>query len=305
MIRTLAGENWFALQEALRQLRVNFVRDHGDMAVEQLDGDTAEFGHINEALQSAPFLVNKKLVVLRNPSSNKQFIENIEKLLASINETTDVVIVEQKIDNRLNYYKYLKRHTDFKEFPQLEPPALARWLVGSAKEQGGKLSHGDAVYLVDRVGTNQQVLASELGKLLLYQPSITGETIDLLTDRTEQGTIFELLDAAFAGNKQRAIQLYEEQRAQKVDPLAIIAMLSWQLHVLALLVMAGGRSADRLAADAKLNPYTVRKSQAVARKLQAADIRRYVRDLLAIDKRARRESIDLDEALQLYLLQLG
>jgi hypothetical protein len=42
----------------------------------------------------------------------------------------------------------------------------------------------------------------------------------------------------------------------------------------------------------------------VARKLSRDDIKRYVTDLLDIDKRARREAIDLDEALQLYLLEL-
>lgn len=304
MIITLTGENSFGLRRELRQLVEDFVTEHGDMALEQLDGDTVELARINEALQSAPFLANKKLVLLRNPGNNKQFSETAEKVLAGTGETTDVIIAEQKLDKRLGYYKFLKKSTDFREFPALDERALARWLVEAASQQGGKLSAGDAMYLVERVGTNQQLLASELEKLLLYKPEISRPTIDLLTDQAVQSTIFQLLDAAFAGNKARAIQLYEEQRAQKVDPLQIIAMLSWQLHILALLVYAGNRSAEAVASEAKVSPYTVKKSQNLARKLSRADIKRYVADLLAIDKRARRESLDLDEALQLYLLQL-
>jgi DNA polymerase-3 subunit delta len=304
MITTLTGENWFGLQTALKQLVGDFVSEHGEIALEQLDGDTAELARINEALQSAPFLASKKMVVLRNPGNNKQFTENAEKVLAAKSDSTDVVIVEQKLDKRLSYYKYLKKVTEFREFPELDPRRLASWLVGIAKEQGGELSSNDATYLVDRVGANQQLLANELEKLLLYKLEISRQTIDLLTDQAIQSTIFQLLDAAFAGDKQWALKLYEEQRAQKVDPLAIIAMLSWQLQVLALLVMAGSRSADAVASEAKLSPYTVKKSQNVARKLSPSDIKKYVADLLAIDKRARRESIDLDEALQLYLLQL-
>jgi DNA polymerase-3 subunit delta len=158
--------------------------------------------------------------------------------------------------------------------------------------------------MVDRVGLDQQLLANELEKLLLYSQQINKDSINLLTDQNVQSTIFQLLDAAFAGNKKRAIQLYEEQRSQKVDPLAIIAMLTWQLHILALLVHARNRSADEIAREAKVSPYTVKKSQNVARKLSRDDIKRYVTDLLDIDKRARREAIDLDEALQLYLLEL-
>lgn len=304
MVITLTGENWFGLSTALKKLVADFTVEHGDMAVEQLDGEGSELARINEALQSAPFLASKKLVVLRNPSANKQFTEETEKVLAGTGDSTDVIIVEQKLDKRLSYYKYLKKATDFREFAPLDERAAAKWLVDAAKTRGGTLSQVDAMYLVDRVGTDQQLLASELEKLLLYSPAVTKTSIALLTDQTAQSTIFQLLDAAFAGNKKRAIQLYEEQRAGKVDPLAIIAMLSWQLHILALLVYAGDRSADEVAREAKVSPYTVKKSQPVARRLKRSDIKRYISDLLDIDKRARREAIDLDEALQLYLLEL-
>jgi DNA polymerase III subunit delta len=304
MIITLTGENWFGLSSALKKLVAEFLREHGDMAVEQLDGESADVARINEALQSAPFLASKKLVVLRSASANKQFTEEAEKLLTDVSDATDVILVEQKLDKRLSYYKFLKKTTDFREFAALDERAAARWLADTAKERGGELSPVDALYLVDRVGIDQQLLANELEKLLLYNSQITKESINLLTDQNVQSTIFQLLDAAFAGNKKRAMQLYEEQRAQKVDPLAIIAMLTWQLHILALLVHARNRSADEIAHEAKVSPYTVKKSQNVARKLSRDDMKRYVADLLDIDKRARREAIDLDEALQLYLLEL-
>lgn len=305
MVITLTGENWFGLSTALKQLVADFVAEHGDMALEQLDGESADLARINEALQSAPFLASKKMVVLRNASSNKQFTEGAQKVLEAAGDSTDVIIVEQKLDKRLSYYKYLKKATDFREFAPLDERAAAKWLVETAKARGGTLSQVDAMFLVDRVGTDQQLLASELEKLLLYSSAITKNSIALLTDQAAQSTIFQLLDAAFAGNKKRAMQLYEEQRAQKVDPLAIIAMLSWQLHILALIVYAGDRSADTIAGEAKVSPYTVKKSQPVARRLSRSDIKHYIEDLLDIDKRARREAIDLDEALQLYIIQLG
>jgi DNA polymerase-3 subunit delta len=305
MVITLTGENWFGLATALKKLIADFVEEHGDMALEQLDGESVDVARINEAVQSAPFLASKKLVVLRNPGNNKQFTEEAEKVLSDVSDATDVIIVEQKLDKRLTYYKYLKKATDFREFPPLDERALARWLSEAANERGGKLSSADAIYLVERVGNDQQLLSNELEKLLLYKSEISKETINLLTDQTVQSTIFQMLDAAFAGNKKHAIKLYTEQRAQKVDPLAIIAMLTWQLHILALLVYAGDRSADDVARESKVRPYTVKKSQNVARKLNRAEIKRYVADLLDIDKRARREAIDLDEALQLYIIQLA
>ncbi len=149
------------------------------------------------------------------------------------------------------------------------------------------------------------MLASELEKLLLYDPIITRQTIDLLTDPTPQSTIFQLLEAAFAGNSKQAIKLYKEQRSMKVEPLQIIAMLSWQLNVLAIIKTAGDRSTQDIAKQAKINPYVVSKSQGIARKLSLDELKSLIKDLLEIDIASKRTNIDIDEALQLYILKLS
>jgi DNA polymerase III delta subunit len=305
MIVTLTGPNGFALQSALQQLVAAFVAEHGNLAVERLDGEETEFGRLQEALTSLPFLATKKMAVLRRPDANKQFSERFEQLFAEVPETTEVILVEPKLDKRLSYYKFLKRRTDFREFPEHDTNGLARWLVDSAKQQGGSLSVGDARYLVDRSGTNQQSLRNELDKLLLYNVHITRQTIDLLTDPTPQSTIFQLLEAAFGGNTRLAMNLYREQRALKVEPAQIVAMLAWQLHVLAIIKTAGDRSADQIAKEAKLNPYVVRKSQGITRKLTLPNLKALIADLLSLDTRSKREAIDLDDGLQNYLLLLA
>src|SRR5580765_3419014 len=98
MIVTLTGSNGFALKKALDKRVAEFVKAHGNMALERVDGEEAEFNRLTEALQSLPFLATNKLVVLRAPGANKQFAEKFEELLPTIAETTDVIIVEPKLD---------------------------------------------------------------------------------------------------------------------------------------------------------------------------------------------------------------
>ncbi|HZL08295.1 MAG TPA: DNA polymerase III subunit delta [Candidatus Dormibacteraeota bacterium] len=305
MIITLTGENSFGLQAESRRLAEAFIAEHGDLALERLDGQEAEFERLRESLASLPFLAARKMVVLRSPSANKQFTEKAEQLFTEIPDTTDTVIIEPKLDKRLSYYKLLKQKTDFREFPELDQNGLARWLVDTAKARGGAISPGDARYLVERVGASQQLLSNELEKLLLYDSNINRRTIDLLTEPTPQGTIFQLLEAAFAGHTKTAMKLYAEQRAQKVEPPQIIAMLAWQLHTLAVIKTAGDRSPDEVAREAKLNPFVVRKSQSIARGLTLPELKKLITDLLKIDVGSKRTSIDPDEALQHYLLSLS
>jgi DNA polymerase-3 subunit delta len=305
MITTLTGENTFGLRAELTKRTRDFLDIHGELALERLDGAEVELPRIQEALTSLPFLASAKLVVLRAPSSNKQFVEVFEQLLSDIPETTDVILVEPKLDKRLAYYKWLTKNTDFHDFRPLDASGLASWLSSEAAQRGGKLNLADARYLVERVGADQQFLSNELDKLLLYAPQIDRKSIELLTDAAPQSNIFELLEAAFAGHTKTVLRLYADQRAQKVEPPQIIAMLAWQLHVLAIIKTAGERSADQIAKDAKLNPFVVRKSQNMARKITLQELRTKISDLLQIDTASKRTNLDADEALKHYLLVLA
>lgn len=302
---TLAGDNAFALQRQLHKLVADFTAEYGDLAVQHIDAQEASYEQVLEAITSLPFLASRKLVVLRQPSTHKQFAEGIEQLLADVPETNEVILLEPKLDKRLSYYKTLTKQTDFHNFPELDINALVRWLVESAKELGGTLSPTDAGYLVERVGLNQQLLSNELAKILLYDSKISRQTIDLLTEQTPQSTIFQLLEAAFAGRSQRAMELYAEQRALKVEPPQLIALLTWQLHILAIIKTASQRSADEIAKEAKINAYVVSKSQSIARQLSLAQLKKLISELLAIDVKIKSTGIDADEALQHYLLSLA
>lgn len=330
------------MQAELDRLVADFLAVNDRMGLERLDGEEVSFERMQEAVQSLPFLVSRKLVVLRSPGMNKTFTEQVEQIFADVPENTDVVLLEPKLDKRSSYYKYLKKHTEYREFPELDGRGLAQWLVAEAKTAGGSLSLGDATYLVNRVGTNQQILANELDKLLIYgsrhsrldresskknksaarstdsnwiprqaeddtieKITITRADIDLLTDMAPQSTIFELLEAAFAGNMKRAMALYEEQRELKVEPQQIIAMLAWQLHILALVKAAGERSTDDIAREARLNPFVVRKSIAVARRISLAKLKQLITKLTIIDARLKREPLNPDDVLQEYLLSLS
>jgi len=281
------------------------VAEHTDMGLERLDGEEASYERMHEAAQSLPFLVSRKLVILRSPSANKDFVERFEQFCGDVAETNDVVLVEPKLDKRQSYYKQLQKLTDFREFKLLDGPALTTYLVNYAKEQGGALNSSDARLLIDRVGTNQLVLQHEVDKLLAYNPKIDRASIELLTERTPQSSIFELLDAAFAGNSKRAMTLYHEQRAARVEPQQILAMLIWQLHILAIVKLAGQKSADTVAKEARISPFTVRKTQGLARRITLAQLKDLVRQLREFDVRLKSESLDADEVVQYYLLSLA
>lgn len=304
MIVTISGSNHYLLKRRLDELVDKFMKEHGEFALERIDAEETEPRAILEAVQSLPFLASRKMVVVRSGSANKNLSGQIEQIISSAGDTTDIVFYEPAPDKRSSYFKVLKSKTQYEEYSELDARALAQWLTKEAKNLGGSLTQADANYLVDRVGTNQELLANELDKLIIYEPKVTRENIDLLTEKTPQSKVFDLLDAAFAGDKELALQLYADQRAQKVEPQAIMAMLAWQLKLLALAKTGKGKSPQQIAKDAGVSPYPVMKAQNLARKIDDKKLVEMVSDALYIDEKGKTTSIDLDEALKTYIVTL-
>jgi DNA polymerase-3 subunit delta len=304
VIITLTGKNGFLLQRRLKQLTDEFLKQESELALEKIDGSEVEFEALSDAVASVPFLASAKMVVVRQLSANKAAAEKIEQIISTVAPTTELIIVEANPDKRTTYFKVLKEQTALEEFEELDVHQLAKWLVDETKKQGGSLTHAHANYLVERLGPNQMMLASELDKLLIYNSAITQDTIDLLTEKNPQSKIFDLLDATFAGNKQKALELYEEQRAQKVEPQAILALMAWQLQIIALAKLGEGKTAGQIAKDSKMSPYPITKAQPLARKLSREKLQQMIDEALEMDYKSKISGIDLNEALKTYITTL-
>lgn len=305
MITTLTGENRFMVQAEINRAVAAFLEKYDELGLERIDGEEASFERIQESILGLPFFTTNKLVIIKGADSNKQFLENIEHIIGAVSETTDVILVIPKVDKRAKYAKLLQKLTVYKDLSQNDARSLAKWLVEEATQVGAKLSTPDALYLIERVGINQAILHSELEKLILRDPKISRSTIEEMTDVLPQSTVFELLDAAFSGNHKKTMALYEEQRQLKVEPLAILGMIAWQLHILAIVATAKGKSPGDIAKEAKVHPFVINKSANVLRHLSYAQLKELISRTLALDIRLKSQTIHADDALQHLLLTIN
>ena len=304
MIVTLTGSNSFTLKRRLDEVVKEFVKEHGDLALERFDGEEDDAQAIIDAISNLPFLAKRKMVVVRGGSFNKDFAEQIEQIISSTPQWCELVLYEPQIDRRTAYFKVLKSQTKFEEFPELDARGLSKWLADEAKKESGNLSFGDANYLIQRLGTNQARLYNELLKLLTYNLQISRANIDLLTESNPQTKIFELLDAAFSGQKKRALRLYGEQRAQKVEPQEILGMIVWQLRLIALAKYSGQKSPAEISKDSDTAEYPLTGAKRLASSISETKLRQLVNEALELDIKGKTTAIDLDEALKTYLVTL-
>jgi DNA polymerase III delta subunit len=304
MIITLSGSNHFMINNELKNIINGFVENNSDMAVEQIDGSESDLQAITESFSNLSFLTPNRLIILKRGSGNKQFIDSAEKLIDNVPSTNTVVIVEPNIDKRLGYYKALKKLTDFKNYDELEFGQLAKWIDETVTQQGGVIKNNEARYLVEIVGLDQLRLSSEITKLLSYHGTVTKETIDLLVVPTSQTTIFQLLDAVFTGKSKELLKIYDDQKKQKVEPQQIIAMLTWQVHILAMINAAGNKPPAEIAKITRVSPFVINKSLGIAKRMNKQDIQNLTRSLLELDIKLKNKTVDADEALLQLLLTI-
>ena len=298
MIYSYFGTNKFLKDEQIKKLITEFEKRYTALAIDHFNGEEMTKEVLIDALSTAPFLTEKKMVIINQLGANKTLSEKIVSLLEMTASTTDLVLVENNFDSKSALHNYLKKHSTFSNSKELDERLLAQWAQNYAKNSGATLSATNALFLVDRIGRNQLQVAHEIDKLALFSSDITKESIEQLVDFTPHSLIFAMLDAALSGNLTRMLNYYEEQKMQGTEPLAILGMIIWQLHNLALTQAGSGLSVDEIASKTKLKPYSIQKNQTSLRSINRTILIAYIDKTIEVDKKIKTSSVDHHDAIR-------
>ncbi len=304
MIVLLTGENEFGISIKQKQLISEYLRSNDSFGLERLDGEVLEISRLRDGVLQLPFLVSKKLIIISKPFSNKLICEALLDIRMHIPDEIDVVLVDSKADKRIKLYKELYADKMVQEFVALKGAGLEKWVTHYATEHGSNISQGDARHLIDRVGADQMRLAREIEKLA-YDELINTARIDSLTDQSLRNTVFDLLDKTFAGKTTDALRMYDDLLANKTDPNEVLALLGWQLHVIALVKYAGEGSSAEIVSKTGLHPFVAGKTIYVARRLSAEQIKTSISSALRADIAIKTTNIDAADTVKVLLLELS
>jgi DNA polymerase-3 subunit delta len=304
MVTLIYGDNEFALL-AEKQRRVReFLEVHDAFGLEQLDCSECDAPRLRDALLQLPFLVSKKLVVLRDVFAQKWAADLLLALWPQIPAEIDVLIVESKPDKRTKLFKELAAQKNVHDYRPLQPRELLAWASAYAASLGSTLSARAASALVDRAGENQMRLAREIEKLAV-EPEISEELVSARVDQHLEASIFDLLDAVVAKQNDRACALYSDLLSLQTDPNEIMSMIAWQLHVLASIVYAPKKDTHSIAAVSGIHPFVIGKTLPLAARLSRDDVKRMVHSALQTDIAIKSGKAAADDAVRLLILELS
>ena len=268
---------------------------------------------INDA-SSMSLFSEKKVIIVNNAyiftGSNKknieQNIDELENYVNNNNENTILIFIvnNEKLDERKKITKLIKKNGIVKDFNTIDNITLAKNLFDSYS-----ISIDNIKYLIERVGDDTTLLASEIEKIKTYKDkdlNITKDDITKLTTKSLEVNNFKLIDAIIKKDKALALSLYQERLKLNEEPIAIIISLANQIRIMYQVkqLYLNGYTENNIASILKIHPYRVKLAAQNSKKYDSDILLNYISKLANLDINIKNNKIDKKLGLELFIISL-
>lgn len=239
------------------------------------------------------------------------FSRGLADIAPSLPETTVLVAFVPEVLKPDHPLMQAARHSGKSHvFTKPKGAQLNEWVTRRARAQKHQISAEAARMLVESLGDNLRMLASEVDKLGVYVGQggeIQADDVREMTPVARQSKVFDLTDALARRDTATALALLHELLAHGESPLGIVALTAFQTRSLmqVKLLSERGLSPYQIASEAGLAPFVVEKSLRLARLFTFAQLESAHRTLLEIDTALKRSRMTPELALDLLVLEFG
>ncbi len=317
------GEDNYRARQTLASLRAKFLaaRDATGMNAMKLRAGQAGPDQVAEALFAAPFLAEKKLVILEEflkaPAADQ---EKIAEMLGRLPDSTVAIFFEDVGPAELKkspLLPLLAREKYTVECPALDAASAAKFVRGECAAAGVDIEPRAVQSLVALLGTDSWRLHQEAGKLVAYaagsaagkgRPVVTDAMVAEMVRGSQEESVFAFLDSCTAGREREAIASLERLFESGVPELQVVSMLLRQFRVLISvqdLMNRGERSQDAVARKLGLHPYPAGKAMAACRRFTFDFLADRYRELVEIDRAAKSGAGRPKVLLDVFAARLG
>lgn len=262
-VHLLYGEERYMVRYYKKTLISKLSNPGDEMNCTFFRGQDVEVTAIAEAAQVLPFFAERRLLVVEDSSFFSKS-SDMTDYIETFPETTYVIFVEREVDKRNRLYKWLNKNGCVTECVPQQEKMLKQWITGYLKKEGKAISVPHIELLLERIGTNMEMLANELDKLVSYvgeKTVVEGEDIQAVCHGLAVSKIFDMIDAVATKQQEKALSLYEDLLANKEAPMSILYLFSRHINILLQMKegIANGCNRSELAKQCGIPPFTVDK----------------------------------------------
>lgn len=315
----LHGPDTFRSRQQLKKMIAKFKtdRDPQGLNVVVLDIEKEETGNVLQQILAAPFLAERRMIVLENllsATGKKDLQEEIFDRIKDkkIPESNVLLFWESadkpKTDVAKKLQKVLSKEKFAQEFTELKGVQLSSWIKQEIEERGHKIHPQALQYMVANIGTDTWFVHSLVEQLISYKEEITIADVELFLDERADDNIFNLVDAIVEKQPKQVFRMIREQYAQGKDPQYVFAMILRQFRILLELRDAYDREdnilSSELAKKLGLHPFVVKKSLPFVKRYNLGYLKNIYKALLEFDIKTKTGQGDQSVFLDLFVGRL-
>jgi DNA polymerase-3 subunit delta len=319
MIFFLYGDDTFRSRAKKRELLEGFKgkRDPTGMNVVLLDAQKDKEERIFEELVAAPFLAEKRMLVIENLLDNKKtklqksFLEILEA--QKVPESTILILWEEgKIfkGDAGKLFAVLSKEKYAQEFPALVGAELSKWVVHELTVRNVTIDSPAIEFIVKNAGSDLWFIHSLVDQLIAYAGGehITIDHVKIFLRESVDDNIFNLVDGLVAKNSKKVFAMIQEQYHKGEDAQFIFAMIMRQFKILLQLSDMYARGMherdDIVARQLGLHPFVVKKSLSLVQKYSLEQLKNIYHELLEIDIKTKTGQGDQSQMLDFFVGRL-
>ena len=286
------------------------------------DGQEMQIAALRDALYAPPMMADYKLIEWRHADLDKMKESDRTALLKLFESNDDFpyagIAISALSDGfdvgtekrRSKLYTKLSEVFDILVFDKSTDAQLASWLKKHFDAEGLAIDAVTLNTMIFRVGHSMQVLKEEVTKLSSYakangKTSVTVEDVNEICSATAECDAFAISNAIIEKNVERAFIALTEMKQQRVEPQAVMAMLTRTYGELVSisLLMDEGKGADDIASITKFHPYRLKLYMNAAKKVGTRRLADSLSELVRIDAESKAGGITGYKTVEMFITQ--
>lgn len=307
----------YGLEEFLINKEIDKIKKNNnieDIDIVRYDLENTKLENIIEDASSISLFGNKKLIIVDNSyiftgTTNKKLIEqNTDVLTNYLNNPSDNIIIfkiiKEKLDERKKIVKLFKEKGIVKDFNKTTN--INKYVIDMFDNY--KIDNSTVNLLIDRVGSNLEILNQEIEKIKNYKDDdlfINKDDIINLTSKNIDTDFFTLIENIVSKNKEKALESYFEIIKEE-EPIKIIVVLSNKFRLIyqAKNLYKKGYSEKDISSMLDAHPYVIKKCLETGRFYSDNTLLECLLKLANLDIDIKNGKIDKNIGLELFIMTL-
>ena len=272
-------------------------------------------------IQTLPMMADRRLVEVEDVNFSKLNKDSTEALVSLLQNPEDTVVLFYTREGEFNpgtakkpseIYKKLDGTVQLVEFAKQAPNRLSTWAAKHFASHGVFATPDLCHALIERSGTDMNVLANEIAKLSAYalahgEKEIKREMLEKVVTAYRESGAFDFVNAIMEGNTRRAFALFTDMKRRREKPVEILASISRVIAELKTVksLSDAGLSPAEIVSATKMKEYSVKLRLSALRTRSAASLDRAVMLCYETDVKLKSRSVDKYFLIEKLILDLS